>query len=63
LATFFDPMGSSPGLHYEPVNVKRQHTSLESQQCLQKMNDIGHEPFTFIFWKHCWDPKDVRSLL
>jgi hypothetical protein len=23
----------------------------------------AHEPFIFIFCKHCWDPKDVRSFL
>ena len=23
----------------------------------------GHEAFTFIFCKHCWDNKNVRSFL
>jgi len=49
----FRPIGSSSGLHCEPVNVKRLRTSVS----------IGHEPFTFIFCKNYWDPKDVRSLL
>jgi len=32
-ATCFDPVGSSSGLHYEPVNVRELRTSLGSQQC------------------------------
>jgi hypothetical protein len=28
LATSFDPAGSSSGLHYEPINVKKLPTSL-----------------------------------
>jgi len=66
LATCFDPAGSSSGLHYEPFNVKKPRTSLGSQQCLQKINIRGsgpHKPLIFIFCKHCWDPKDVRSFL
>jgi len=31
LATCFDPIGSSSGLPYEPINVKRLSKSLESQ--------------------------------
>jgi len=31
LATRLDPVGSSSGLHYEPINVKRLSTSLGSQ--------------------------------
>jgi hypothetical protein len=31
LATCFDPIGSSSGLHYEPINVKRLRTSLGYQ--------------------------------
>ena len=34
LATCFDPIGSSSGLHYEPVNVRKLHSSLGSQQCI-----------------------------
>jgi hypothetical protein len=63
LATCFDPIGSSSGLHYKPFNVKRLRTSLGSQQCLQKMNAKGSCPMSFIFCKHYWDPKDVRCLL
>jgi len=36
LATGFDPVGLSSGLHYEPTNVGKLRTFLESQQCLQK---------------------------
>jgi len=32
LATCFDPTGSSSGLHYEPVDVRKLRTSLGSQQ-------------------------------
>jgi len=31
VATCFDPTGSSSGLHYEPVNVKKLRTFLGSQ--------------------------------
>jgi len=72
MATCFGPTGSSSGLHYEPLNVRKLPTYLGSQQCLQKINVnlvgiqwqvTGHEPFTFIYCKHCWDPKDVHSFL
>jgi len=48
LATCFDPVRSSSGLHYEPINVRKLRTSLGSQQFLQKINikvwcPIGHE--------------------
>jgi hypothetical protein len=33
LATCFDPTGSSSGLLYEPVDVRKLRTSLVSQQC------------------------------
>ena len=36
LATRFDPIGSSSGLHYEPINVRKLPTSLGSQRCLQR---------------------------
>jgi len=35
LATCFDSIGSSSGLHYEPINVKRLRTS---QRCTQSFN-------------------------
>ena len=41
LATCFDPVGSSSGLHYETVNVRKLRTSLGSQQCLKKVNVKG----------------------
>jgi len=31
-ATCFDPVGSSSGLHYEPVNVRKLRTFLGSEQ-------------------------------
>jgi len=31
LATCFEPVGSSSGLHYEPLNVKKLRKSLGSQ--------------------------------
>jgi len=31
LAACFDPVGSSSGLHYEPINVRKLRTSLGSQ--------------------------------
>jgi len=31
LDTCFDPIGSSSGLHYEPINVRKLRTSLGSQ--------------------------------
>jgi hypothetical protein len=36
LATCFDPTGSSSGLLYKPINVRKLRTSLRSQQCLQR---------------------------
>ena len=36
LTTYFDPIGSSSGLHYEPIDVRKLRTSLGSQKCLQR---------------------------
>jgi len=36
LATCFDPTGSSSGLLYEPINVRKLRTFLGSQQGLQR---------------------------
>jgi hypothetical protein len=36
-AKCFDHLGSSSGLHYEPVTVRKLLTSLGSQKCLQKI--------------------------
>jgi len=35
VATCFNPTGSSSGLLYEPINVRKLRTFLGSQQCLQ----------------------------
>jgi hypothetical protein len=36
LATCFDPVGLSSGLHYEPTNVRKLRTLLGSQEHLQR---------------------------
>ena len=40
LAKCFEPTGSSSGLLYEPVNIRKLRTSLGSQQCLKSSNNV-----------------------
>ena len=52
VATCFDPTGSSSGLHYEPVNVKKLRTFLGSQTMFtivkyENFVSSGHEFFLF----------------
>jgi len=42
LATCFDPSGSSSGLHYEPINIRKLRTFLEFQTMFTKDE---HESF------------------
>jgi len=36
MATCFNPAGSSSGLHYEPINIRKLRTFLESQTMFTK---------------------------
>jgi len=45
--TCFDPIGSSSGLHYEPINFRKLRQDTKDK-CKRFVSN-GHEPFTFIF--------------
>ena len=47
LATCFDPTGSSSGLLFEPINVRKLLTFLGSQQMFTKINVKGSCPMTY----------------
>jgi len=67
LATCFDPTGSSSGLHYEPIMLENcVHPWDPNNVYKDKYNRFVSSDLQyviFIFCKHCWDPKDVRSFL